>query len=200
MRKYIMLACMLAVDFAFAQFEDSKLLLRGNISGNNYENISSSSTSERSSTRSFISFAPAVGLAVKPDLVIGIEPNVGFGKNKNSNSSSTTKSKNVSAGLDIFLRKYKGLKDNLFLTLKGSGGFNWHEDKQEGEVDYYHRSVSISFVPGLAYKVSDKLMLEASVGSASFSIGKTSYTSYTITNKSLGASFSNLGFGFVMIF
>ncbi|MCP4460866.1 MAG: hypothetical protein GY816_23030 [Cytophagales bacterium] len=189
MRKLFMLTYILAVHFSFAQFEDSKWLLGGDIG-------SSSSTA-------------SLGWILKPDVIIGIQPKFGLSNSENSSDNNTTT--HSWGGLNIFYRKHKRLDDKLFLTFQVSGGYSRNKSKNEyGDSTFsknIRESINLALTPGLAFKTTDWLIFEARLGQARYSIDKTSsnrvnsndFSRNSNMNNGFSVSLSNLSFGLVII-
>lgn len=104
---------------------------------------------------------PVVGVAVKPNFVIGISGLYGH-SNLRSDSTSTPPQSNAEGG-SIFLRRYFPLGKNFYLYGQGSIGYR-HDHSKIEESDYYHsdetNTINLSVAPGLAYAISRKFHLE----------------------------------------
>ena len=204
MKKLMILSCVLAAQFSYGQFEDNKWLLGGNVYYNTNSDNNSNSNQRTKSTSSSTSLAPSVGWVLKSDAIIGVQPRIA--KYVNENSNQTYKSNSV--GFDIYYRKYKSLEDNLFLTFQGATGFSWRKyttsfkDDPSSPIKNDSRSFDVSLVPGLAYKATDWLMLEARLGQLRYNnyFSSRSQNESSSKSNSFNFSFNNIGFGFVVIF
>src|SRR4051812_42541372 len=69
----------------------------------------------------YLNIAPAVGLVVKDNLVVGISLLYGHGKTNTSNSGSGTKSNDYGAG--IFVRQYLPIVSRLYFFGQASANY-----------------------------------------------------------------------------
>ncbi len=95
----------------------------------------------------------------------GFYVNSGYEKSKLENASSQFyQSENYSAGAGYLVRKYKSIGKNFFVFGEGSGGFNYsnryHNNDNRDKSYNKNYGAGINFYPGLAYKWSDKFLLE----------------------------------------
>jgi hypothetical protein len=160
MRKTFLLLVIISVSLTsvFAQIHKGTLLLGGD--------FSASTSKQKFGTNEYknsgITFSPLAGKAVKDNLFIGIFASLGYSKNENTPVFSKGSSNSYGAGL--FIRKYGVIKNNLYGFLQGNLGFNYAKsgNEQTGfSSESKQTSAGINISPGLSYKISKKIHLEA---------------------------------------
>ena len=111
------------------------------------------------------SINPAIGKAVKENLVVGIS--VGYSHSKNK-TGSTTNSKFNSYGGGVFIRKYIPVITNLYLF--GDARVNVSRGIEKGysvngDIKNKYWNIAISATPGIAYAVTKNIQIESGVNS-----------------------------------
>jgi hypothetical protein len=143
-----------------AQIKKGSLLLGGDLS------FYSSKTNggSNSNTENDFLIAPSIGKAVKDNTFLGGQLNIRFGKNY-LDYNPTEDYRRHSYGAGVFYRKYKMLANKFYLFLQGSLGANFSKVEFKSSVDYYYDQknlvVSANLYPGLSYRITEKLFLEA---------------------------------------
>lgn len=108
---------------------------------------------------------PSFGIAVKENLIAGI--NLGYYNNKNHNTGVQPESKTSTDRytVGVFIRKYKQLgKSDFYLFGEGGAYYNASKQKQESgnmvQVNSKIQNIGINLKPGVAYAVNKWLHLE----------------------------------------
>jgi hypothetical protein len=158
----LLFVCSLVVSTR-AQINKDAIWLGGQVSFSqtNDKSLGSSTTNKTTG----YSINPAMGKAVKDNLVVGISASYQHSKNK---SGSTTNSNYNSYGGGVFIRKYVPVISQLYLfgdarlfvnrgIEKGYPGSGYTKNK--------YWDISISASPGIAYAVSKSIQIESGVNS-----------------------------------
>jgi hypothetical protein len=111
---------------------------------------------------------PAVGKAIKDNLIAGFD--LGFTSNATRNpDSSSIKINEKAYGAGFFLRKYATLGKNFYLFGQGRLGAGYYRNKYSPSVYPSNRAegftIDLNFYPGVAYSVTNKIQLEAGLPS-----------------------------------
>src|SRR5687767_3268789 len=136
--------------------------------------------------RNGIYFSPLIGKAIKDNLIQGAYMQVGYEKNEYNQNYSLKKSNSYGAG--IFLRKYSVIKNDFYGFIQGNLGFLFakYEYEYSSSVNENKQtSVGINISPGLSYKISKKLHLEAGLrelASLGYSVSKSHESSIAGTS------------------
>jgi hypothetical protein len=156
------LVCGILSSYAQKNIPKGSLLIGGNFSfaSNNFKNENNVETKSNAFT-----ISPSCGIAVKDNLMIGLNFGYSFYKNSYySNYPYYDSSRVHSFNYGIFARKYKPLKNNFYLFLQGNlGGFNSKRDLENTTTrDYYEKQVGVnmSVTPGISYAINSKLQIE----------------------------------------
>jgi Outer membrane protein beta-barrel domain len=140
---------------AQAQIRKGSVLLGGNVGFGNSKNV----TNPTKQTNVFVN--PAFGVAVKENLVAGID--VTYNHSETMNNSQDYSTENTTAGSGFFLRRYIPVVKNLYLYGQGSLYYSRGTSKQRG-IDYKQditsNATGLRITPGLAYALSKKFHLE----------------------------------------
>ena len=159
-------------------------------------------------------FSPLAGKAIKDNLVLGGFLGIGVSDNDGVNGNNENHEKSYTAGM--FMRKYGVIKNNFYGFIQGNTGFSYskYEYIQFNGISVENKrtAVQASLSPGLSYKVSRKLHLEAGlreIASLGYSRDKKDYygqgvinsskTSSVFMSTSLNNFSSNLYFGFRLL-
>lgn len=144
-------------SLAQAQIKKGTILVGGSIQykNNKIEQINST-VKQKSKT---FEIGPTVGLAVKDNLVIGI--NLSYGNNKTDEFETNSYSGH------LFLRKYWNINSKFYAFAQADGGYglnkgeSTNEPGNPGYAEAKGWSISGSLIPGIAYAASSKVQLEA---------------------------------------
>ena len=114
-----------------------------------------------------VSVMPSYGKAIKENLILGGLLNVGYSKAENVNGQGEQTLNTYGAG--IFIRKYVQLIKGVYLFGNATGAFDIMKSKQKSGQITYGKSdgwdAGISAVPGLSFKLNNKLHLETGLNS-----------------------------------
>jgi hypothetical protein len=105
--------------------------------------------------------SPAVGIAVKENLVAGVD--LLFNQSKTDNGGSVGEVKNLAVGGGVFLRKYAPLGKGFYLFGQGRVGANLTKNDYTNDLtgpDGKGFNIQAGIYPGIAYSVNPKLQLE----------------------------------------
>jgi hypothetical protein len=144
------------------------------------EGVSSNTKNKQSS----FNISPAVGTAVKDNLIVGISASYVHSKSK---SGSTVMTKYNSYGGGVFIRKYIPVVSRLYIFGDAKVSFNafrTDENISTNPNKIKGWNVGISATPGLSYAITNKIHIETGVNSL-FS------TTYEKKNQKQGSSEAN---------
>ena len=151
----------LSASYAQKNIPKGSLLLGGDLSfsSNTYKDNSSNNKA------SGFSISPSVGVALKDNLFGGIGLSYGYAKNALYYASPYYDSINVhSYGANLYVRKYKPLKNNFYIFLQGGLGVSASNRalNNNSTRDYSQKdlSVNLGISPGLSYAINSKLQIE----------------------------------------
>ena len=203
MKKYLIIMAMLCSVFSVrAQFGDNKHLLGGAINGNYYRFSSDSRTSN------VLSFGlrPQVARVLSGNSVIGVNIS-GSAFSSKGDDNAISNSRSISAGL--FYERYYSLGEKLFFTAKlgadvstSKNTYGIDDDEQSSNKQ---RTASANLNPGLAWKASDRVLLNASIGVIEYSTntyypGSSSPSAEIITFRTFQIGFRSPSFGVSFLF
>jgi hypothetical protein len=163
MRKTLLLPVVsfIFITSAFSQITKGSLLIGGDLSASSYKQESGPNENKNNG----ITFSPLIAKAVKDNLFIGGLLRIGYSKNESKNNSASATMKGNNYGAGIFARKYKNFKTNFYGFLQGNleYGTGTTESKQANNSINENKStrIGINLSPGLSYKISEKLHIEA---------------------------------------
>jgi hypothetical protein len=128
-----------------------------------------------------VSISPAVGIAVQQNLIVGLNLRYASTRNKfNGTQTSNPRSTSYTAG--FFVRKYLSFAKGFYFFAESGVYYSKNKsdivDSPLPENKFW--STGINFYPGLAYKLTNKIHLEA--GLPSFLNLEYSKSKYTDTN------------------
>ncbi len=147
-----------------AQITKGSTLLGGNLSFGQVKLNSDIAAAETKS--SGFNISPAIGIAIKDNLVVGVELGYSTGKQKQVSSNQTILNiKNQGFTTGVFIRKYKQLaKSDFYLFGESSLKYsNMKQERTEQSPDEFiskTNNVNLSIKPGLSYAVNKRLHLE----------------------------------------
>lgn len=180
------LAIILFASITNAQINKGSIYLGGNIGGGTTKFEDSNSPTEGKS--SGFSINPAVGVAIKNNLIVGINLNYTHGKTENFNGSQNNKRNGYGGG--IFLRKYYPLSNVFYVFGEGDLGYFYQKWEYLQTPGYGYtgvnkqNSISASLFPGLAIHVTKSFYLETAFSNL---IGIV-YSNSNFTTNSLGTT------------
>lgn len=179
-----------------AQITKGSVLLGGGISAGKSTSESSNTEYENSS----FGFYPAVGLAVKDNVVVGLRLSYYTSKSEQVNQPNLYVQEQNGYSAGLFYRRYLGLGKNFYLFGEGAAYYNFQEGINEygsaGQENIQtNRTIGVNFYPGVTYAVSRRFHLEVGLNnlvSLDYSRSKTEsvVNSQTSTSKGSGVSFA----------
>ena len=193
--------------FANAQITKGSLLVGGTLQ-HATEKVEEVRSPDETRNR-YLTISPAVGFAVKENLIFGIDLRYGVSK-REINSVENYNYKNYGAG--VFLTRYIPLARNFYFFAEGRAGVSSLKEVQVYQMPYPTRkvlSVNIALHPGVSYVINRKFQVEAGLSNFAF-IEYNSSKFYSSTNEThsksfnIGTNLSNsnplsLGFHFLFI-
>ena len=192
MKKYLLLLAFSSIaTFTFAQFDDTKYVLGGglNLSNNQQSNENFSYTNNN------FGITPSIAKVLNNGSLFGIS--LGYGYSKNGYDGGV--SYNNSFDFGVFYQKFYPLANKVFFNWKIGGNTYFIRSKSEQdngiETDTSYFGYGMGFTPGLTWQAMDRLLLNASIGGASFN--KT--TDDSNDNFSLGVRFNAPSFSFAYL-
>jgi hypothetical protein len=212
MKKFLLVSItfFFIVSLAHAQITKGSLLLGGSVSANTNETESGST--ENKSNGLYI--RPAIGLTVKENTVVGLRG--GYSHSKTQYNGPYAEQKTYSYSIGTFVRRYLPLGKGFYLFGEAGVDYDYLENSQPNGNDsksvYKGKTFEADLYPGIAYAVSKKIHLEASINNLinlSYLTSKTeySYVGGQTVSKTKGFSFGsnasssvplNIGFRFVL--
>lgn len=142
-----------------AQVNKGAILLGGSIGGSDYKTKYPNSEIKQS----FINVSPAFGIAIKDNLVLGLNTGFSWGKS-DDNSPGSIDSKSDLYSAYIFLRKYKAIGKNGFsIFVQGNAGSSYAKLENNGFASSSiakRTLIGVSANPGISYAISKKFQLE----------------------------------------
>jgi hypothetical protein len=167
-----------------AQITKGTILLGGDLGFSTYSDKTTSNGTNMglipSSTKfTEFSIAPSIGMAIRDNLVLGLNLGLGY-----SNETNNPDSKENDYSIGIFLRNYKYLGSRFYFFGETRLGFSYDDATSDDSTGYpTHEetkscNVNLSFSPGVAYALNRKWQLEVEfpgVLSAQYIHGQTDY-------------------------
>lgn len=196
MDRFILLTIttLLFASITKAQITKGSTFIGGQISGSSYKQENGSSSVQKQSS---LVFSPAIGTAIKQNLIAGID--LTYAHTKYEYSPSPANESN-SFGGGLFLRRYASIANRFYFFLQGRAGY--YHDKSEnnnGSTAYKNTSNSfnLSLYPGVSFALSKCLHIEAGLNNLAllnYSHGTAKQTGYNDqTTNSFGFSTSAAG-------
>ncbi len=147
-------------------------------------------------------FSPAIGKAVKENLVVGVDLSLSYSKNQNIYS---VEQKAYLYGAGFFVRRYKELGKGFYLFGQAWAGgyYNHQKDGDPSQPQSYTLNkgftIQVGLYPGIAYSLSNKFQLETGFNNLAFvqfTHSDNTISPYTgehtvLNGFSLGSSLSN---------
>jgi hypothetical protein len=180
------IAILLFASITKAQITKGSVFLGGSVTASNFKYESSNSTEEgRLKT---LSISPQIGIAVKKNLIAGVE--LSYLKGSAEKYSQYSDFKRNGFGGGVFLRNYFPITNRLYFF--GQSGLNYNGQKTEypSTVNYPYSSKSkdqtfkLTFYPGLSVNIFKSFYFEAGFNDL-LSLG---YTKSTSTNAGNGST------------
>jgi hypothetical protein len=189
------IAILLFASITKAQITKGSLYLGGSI-GFSSNKLEPNNSSIEGKSKSF-SINPAVGIAVKNNLLAGVNLNYGHGSTKGFQSNQDYKSTSYGAG--VFLRKYWSVFNRLYFFGQSDLGYSHSNYKYLPTAGYSydyttkHRVVSANLFPGISINVLKSFYLETVFNdllNIAYSNTKTNGTYNGVSSSSKQTSFS----------
>ena len=158
----ILFLLLIAFFQTYAQIDKGSIFLGGQISYYN-QSASSPQDSNQTSKNKQFNFTPAIGIAVKNNVIVGIDLTYVYTKTLTTNYPYNQITNTFGAG--VFMRRYVPLGKGFYVFGQGriGGTYNTGKIKQgnpEIDDDIKGYTVSFGFYPGVSYQVSKRVHLE----------------------------------------
>ena len=141
-----------------AQISKGSILLGGGIGYSSQENKLEGSTIENKTSNFYIS--PAIGIAVKENLIVGGD--LSFSSQFQDNMNNEAIINYYGAG--IYMRKYFTIASRFYIFGQGRVGANIFDGETTQGTDYISTNkgynVNVGIYPGISFQVNKKLHLE----------------------------------------
>ena len=179
-----------------AQIEKGTVLLGGNLYFSSNKSESTTPPNNRDKSTNF-GIHPAVGVAIKPNTILGLQ--LGYSQGESSIEPSSGSQEYTSYRTEFFLRRYLTLGKGFHLFGQPGVYFNRSINKYNNFSGSGYKNkgwdAGISLYPGISYAVTKRFHLEAGLGNmANLSYGKNKHESKSSTNgqisKSEGSNFT----------
>jgi hypothetical protein len=207
MKQKLLLNCIITLAFsssAFAQFQkgDKVLGFGLNIGTSKSEQAGNQQSSNSSSS---YGLSTGLGFAVSEHRLHGFFVNGNYGVSKSEFSGQpTAKSDNYNIGAGCFTKIFRPLGKNFFVFGEANAGFNYSEQKQNSSTLVQKQyGASVSLYPGIAYKWSKRLLLEARFGDFVTAVYSRNENRTSNNDKAVSNNFSinsSLGLGYLQNF
>lgn len=165
MKKFYLFFYLILTGFlSHAQFNKGAILLGGdlNFQASSVKDVNDGLASSTTKNTQ-VTFQPAIGKAIKEDLVAGITLDYAY----SSGSGSTSTKYNLYGG-GIFLRKYRSLGNKFYLFGQSNLGYDYSKQTIDNppntggpdhQIDKAY-GVGLQFAPGVAYSLDQKWQVE----------------------------------------
>jgi hypothetical protein len=188
MKQRILLALIFVCAFMVstrAQISKGSVWIGGTIGYNQNKN-DYKDTARKDYKTSSLNVSPAIGIAVKDNLVVGIR--LTYGHDKSENNANVIESKGNTYGGGIFVRQYIPVISRLYLfgeasvAYSSSKGDATQEDYSSGTTVKVKTTskgwgTGLNVTPGLAFSITKKFQVETSLNSLfNVGYGKIKYT------------------------
>lgn len=186
------IAIFLFASITKAQITKGSTFIGGQISGSTYKQENGPSTQKQSS---FV-ISPAIGTAIKQNLIAGID--LTYAHTKYGYSPNPVEGNSFGGG--FFLRRYASIANRFYFFLQGRAGF-YHDKSKSTSSGINYENISnnfnLSLYPGVSYALTKSLHIEAGLNNLAlfnYSHGIVKQTgSPDQTSNSLGFSTSATG-------
>ena len=196
------IAILLFASITKAQISKGSIFIGGQVSGYTSKTDGGTYNQEYNG----VSFSPAIGVAVKQNLIAGIELNYAHSKTENG-FSPTQKANNYGGG--FFLRKYVPIFSRFYFFTQGTAGYNHNETKSNsGTYSSSSKSNggSLSFYPGVSLALTKALYVETGfnnlvvIGYSHGTAKQTGFQDQSTNNFNFSTSVSGTNLSFALRF
>jgi hypothetical protein len=184
---FIFILC--ASSYAHAQISKGSLFLGGRVQYSTLKHETTSSPDQ--SNTSYLTISPAIGTAIKENLILGVE--LDYRRTKEAaNNVDTRNEKNYGGAL--FLRQYLLLGKNFYFFGQGNTGVSVFKNEYPTNplVDNKGYRISLGVYPGISYAVNNKIHIESGLNNIVF-IDYTSSKSVPVAGQESKSTSFNVG-------
>jgi hypothetical protein len=148
-----------------------------------------------------IAFMPSFAWAIKNNLAMGIKGNFNYFKMVLKGASYQNVATSLETGPEIFLKKYKALKDRFGVFF--NHGIDFHYTKSTNKNDQVKTTNTFwgggyNFTPGAFYKFGERFLGEASIGGASLQYSKNNDGSKSFDGGITFLTYFNIGIQYII--
>ncbi|MEQ8811227.1 MAG: hypothetical protein RIE59_19305 [Imperialibacter sp.] len=176
MKKIQLSIFFVAMYFAsLAQFDSTKYVLGGEASYYHNNNTNSQEYTDKSSS-SFFHISPSVARPIKSNGLIGVQLGFGAGSSKNESDNFESKGTNQHYSLGVFYQRFYTITKKVYFNWKAGAQVGVNKSVSEYSVGEsfesrtteHTTSYDLLVTPGVSWKVMNRLLLNGSIGGASF--------------------------------
>lgn len=152
-------------------------------------------------------FIPKIGYTIANDLTVGLGIGMEYAKSEDNYNDEESTNKSLGYIINPFIRKNFGAGKNLSLFLQAEGRYSLYERKYSDSDSYEDPSkrLFIGLRPGLNYFLSNKIALEATIGSLGYNYSSYKYDIDSASSKRESNTFnfdlstSNINLGVLIL-
>ncbi|MEQ9099514.1 MAG: hypothetical protein RIF36_20830 [Imperialibacter sp.] len=158
---------------SFAQFDSTAYVLGGLANyGFTHTKANNNNDDQKYATSSF-SFSPSIAKPIKSTTLVGLELGFALSSGKYGAEDYTNENLTQSYSLGIFYQRFYPIVNKVYFNWKASVGAGFNRNKLVFDgVNSTSTSNSMSYeavaTPGISWKVMNRLLLNGSIGGASF--------------------------------
>ena len=154
------------VSLFFLSLSSSAQIAKGSVSLGGSVGFGHASQDRNSSPgdgkSNYFNFSPAIGKAIRENLIAGITLNYGKSKSENFEPYVNYTSRNYGAGL--FIRRFYPIASHFYFFNQADLGYQYTKSENEFSAPYYNfsksKGISLGIQPGLSYNVTKAFYLE----------------------------------------
>ncbi|MEQ8417546.1 MAG: hypothetical protein RIB71_23890 [Imperialibacter sp.] len=175
---------------AYAQFEDTKFVVGGAVDYN----------SDLFPNSSSLGITPSLAKTIKSNALLGMS--MGYNTSVRNNNLSNVKQTVNSINAGIYYQRFYSLAENIFFNWQALAGVNFINIDDNSSMNDM-KGYNLRVVPGFSWQVMSKLILNASLGGASYSYQSNSsespgYSDDSSSNR-IGIHFNNPQFSLIYL-
>ena len=194
MRKLLFVVACTGSSYALqAQITKGSVLLGGRLEYVT-ENLKSANSADEMKQR-YVTISPAAGLAVKDNLLFGVDVHFQTSKTQNINNNTTVSQSSRSFGGGVFLRPYVVLGRNFYLFAEGRSGLTFFKEKYGNNAQYPQTkgyTIYLSIYPGISYAINRRFHVETGFSNMAYSNFRRS-KSYSSAGEEVKRNSFNIG-------
>jgi hypothetical protein len=196
--KKIQLSMILSVLWfvSYGQFDSTKLVLGGSL---NYQSSHYDLTNDTATKSTSFFINPTIARPVGANnALMGIELGFGTGSSEQESSASATRNNSQDYRLGAYYQRFYTIVPRVYFNWKAGAFVNFGKYTNENGASKSTEnttSYSLLATPGISWKVADRILLNGSIGGASFYF----YDRVGSNTTSFSVYFNNPQFGFTFL-